>query len=271
LPPNPMRCPHCDSAKSWKIRRSSRKCKACRREWRPGGSPRMVAGFAWGEAAWREFVRCFLRYRTIGAVRLHAGGSAKTVMLASRAVRAAMLADMPPTLSGIVESDETFITGKWSNKRWETRRLGTRRGKGTQKQAVFGLFERGRGVVLAFLVPDVKGRTLRPIVLRHVERGSAVYSDGYQFYQTLPRDGYAHEFVDHNRNEYARGAVTSNGIEGFWGILKRRLAVKGGVQRRYLHLFVAEECWRYNHRNAGEGEAVDLAIAALKEFGGKTY
>ena len=40
-----------------------------------------------------------------------------------------------------------------------------------------------------------------------------------------------------------------NGLEGFWGYLKRRLAAKGGIRKERLPLYLAEYVWRYNHRN----------------------
>ncbi len=45
-----------------------------------------------------------------------------------------------------------------------------------------------------------------------------------------------------------------NGLEGFWGYLKRRLAAKGGIRRERLPLYLAEYVWRYNHRN----DSIDL-------------
>ena len=45
-----------------------------------------------------------------------------------------------------------------------------------------------------------------------------------------------------------RGKNHINGLEGFWGYLKRKLASKGGVRRKYLQLFFSEYVWRYNYR-----------------------
>jgi hypothetical protein len=40
-----------------------------------------------------------------------------------------------------------------------------------------------------------------------------------------------------------------NGIEGFWSYAKNWLYPYRGVPRQYLHLYLAEVCCRYNHRN----------------------
>jgi len=254
-------CPYCQSRKSWEVRRESRKCAACRREW--STRKPLVAGIRADRKAWRSFLVAALRYRTVDAVRLHFRVSRPVLLAMFLATRKAMAADVPATLSGTVEVDETYVSGMWHNKPWSVRRLGTRRGRGTSKQPVFGLRERGRGVVRAFLVPDAKKKTIMPIILSTVEPGSTIYSDGYQLYQETPRHGYAHDYVDHARHEYGRGPVHSNGMEGFWGYLKRRLKTTGGIRRDRLGMFVAEEVWRYNHRNDSEKEKVERLLDFL--------
>jgi len=52
--------------------------------------------------------------------------------------------------------------------------------------------------------------------------------------------------VEHKEKEYVNGKNHINGLEGFWGYLKRKLAAKGGIRRAYLYLFLGEYVWRYN-------------------------
>lgn len=183
-------------------------------------------------------------------------------------LRAVMAHDVPETLSGTVEVDETYIGPQWRNRPWSVRKHGTKKGRGTSKQPVFGIYERDGGIVRAFLVPDVKRRTILPIIIQTVSHGSTIYSDAYQLYQETPKYGYRHAFVDHNQNEFGRGDVHSNGMEGFWGVLKRRLKTTGGIRRDRLHLFVAEEVWRYNHRKLSETEKTERLLGLLKQIGG---
>ena len=42
--------------------------------------------------------------------------------------------------------------------------------------------------------------------------------------------------------------TNKNNIEGFWGILKRKLGCIGGMRRDRLHLFVGEIVWKFNRR-----------------------
>ena len=66
----------------------------------------------------------------------------------------------------------------------------------------------------------------------------------------LAAKGYVHRLVKHHKGEYSDGKGNHiNGLEGFWGYLKRRLAAKGGIRKERLPLYLAEYVWRYNLRN----------------------
>lgn len=261
-----MRCPYCNHAKSWAIRRGARKCKSCRREWKQ--STQILPGIGWSKTVWQIFLVAFLRYKTIRAIRLHIGYSHVTLTKASALVRKVMLADMPQVFSGTVEVDETYIAGTWYNKRWSERKHGTKRGRGTTKQPVFGIFERSRSVVRIWLVPNVQKRTLMPIMKQYIAPGSTIYSDAYQLYQETVQEGYVHAFVDHHQNEYARGDISTNAMEGFWGLLKKRLRSTGGIRRGRLLWYANEEAWRYNHRKLTETEKTEKLLGLLVKFGG---
>ena len=56
--------------------------------------------------------------------------------------------------------------------------------------------------------------------------------------------------TDHSNDEFGKGAVQINGIEGFWGLAKVRLAKFKGLPRHTFHLHFKETEWRYNHRHA---------------------
>jgi transposase-like protein len=54
--------------------------------------------------------------------------------------------------------------------------------------------------------------------------------------------------VDHSKDEFARGKVHLNGIKGFWGMAKVRMAKFKGLPKHTFHLHLKETEWRYNHR-----------------------
>lgn len=70
-----------------------------------------------------------------------------------------MAHDIPPVFEGTVEIGETYLRGSWRNKRKTVRAKGAKRGRGTTKQAVFGILCRN-GPVWAEVVPDVEASTV---------------------------------------------------------------------------------------------------------------
>lgn len=113
-------------------------------------------------------------------------------------------------LSGEVEADETFIGGKARNmhiSKHKRRITGT---GGKDKVAVMGLLERG-GKVRTAIVPSRRKHALQAEVRKHVEAGSALYTDALLSYHGLESE-YAHQVVDHAM-EYVSGKVHTNGLE----------------------------------------------------------
>ena len=177
----------------------------------------------------------------------------------------AMAWDVPEVFSGIVEVDETYMGGKWVNKRKRIRDKGTKRGRGTSKQPVFGIYAR-QGIVWAEIVDDVEAATLLPLIRRQVRKGSIVCSDTFRSYTGVATQGYVHRMVEHGKGEYSDLKGTHiNGLEGFWGYLKRQLAAKGGIRRERIGLYLAEYVWRYNHRKLPVDEQVKKLIKLLRK------
>lgn len=156
--------------------------------------------------------------------------------------------------SGIVEADETFIGRK--------KGVPKRRGTG-HKHAVLSLVERG-GKVKSVHVEDVKASTLIPIVNENIAKEARVMTDdAATYYNKL--DGFAsHETVNHAAEEYVRGDVHTNTVEGYFSIFKR--GMKGVYQHcseKHLHRYLAEFDFRYNNRAALGCEDVQRSERAI--------
>lgn len=188
----------------------------------------------------------------------------KRVLRALLLVRSVMVQDVPEVFSGVVEVDETYLGGQWKNKRKQQRTIATKRGRGTKKTPVFGILCRS-GKVWAEVVPNVEAKTLLPLISQQVKPGSVVCSDTWKSYTGVAAKGYIHRLVEHSNGEYSNGKGNHiNGLEGFWGYLKRKLASKGGIRKERLPLYLAEYVWRYNHRTLSIEEQSERILALLK-------
>jgi len=189
----------------------------------------------------------------------------KRVLRALLKIRMVLAKDIPDIFSGTVEVDETYLGGAWKNKRKVVRDTGTKRGRGTSKQPVFGILCRN-GHVWAEIVENVDEATLLPLITKKVELGSTICSDTWKAYTGIAAKGYVHRLVNHGEGKYSDGKGNHiNGMEGFWGYLKRKLASKGGVTRSRLPLYIAEYVWRYNHRTDLERVKIQKIIHLLEK------
>jgi transposase-like protein len=172
---------------------------------------------------------------------------------------------------GPVEVDETFIYPS-PQKMHRERRLKLQTGERSRKNvSVVGMLERDSRKVRAKLVPNVKRETLQNEILKHVEPGSTVYTDGWIGYENLATRNYVHETVTHI-DEYVRGQVHTQGIENFWSLLKRGL--KGtyvAVEPFHLDRYLDEQVFRYNNRATKDNPLTDADrfVLAVSQISGK--
>jgi transposase len=193
---------------------------------------------------WREIIRWFLLEQSSQKIAIRTSIKILRVLRSLTIIRRALTKDVPGIFSGTVEVDETYLGGQWKNKRKTIRDQGTKRGRGTKKQPVFGILCRN-GTVWAEVVEDVEADTLQPLISKKVSTGSIVCSDTWKAYTGIAARGYVHRLVNHGERQYSDGKGNHiNGMEGFWGYLKRKLASKGGIRREKLPLYLGEYVWR---------------------------
>jgi len=239
------KCPSCQTARPYFLSDGRLKCRACGRRFswtsawvsvrlKPASKARLLDLFVLGVPAYRQ--------------RFRGDTSAKTRERFYRLLRAccAIVEQLREPFKGEVECDESAFGGRWPGKR----------GRGAAgKVLVFGLVQRN-GHVRAMPIADASEANLMRQIQAHTREGSLYYTDGFQAYATLRLRG-EHVVI---RKEKGRpvGRDHINGIEGFWSYAKNWLYPFRGVPRRYFHLYLAEVCYRFNHR------AQDLKPSLLK-------
>lgn len=167
------------------------------------------------------------------------GVTYKTAWRMCRLIRQQLSEDNGP-FSGEVEVDEAYFGGK---------RSGTTGRGAAGKTPVIGMAER-KGQIKAVAVPDIKGKTILPIIRDTVKKGTTVYSDELKIYDGVGYMGYTHKRILHSAGIYVMGDVYTNTVEGFWSLVKRGISgVYHSVSPKYLQHYINEYAFRYNRRN----------------------
>ncbi|MBS1773296.1 MAG: IS1595 family transposase [Bacteroidetes bacterium] len=155
----------------------------------------------------------------------------------------------PEALGGdgvIVETDTTIVGGKVRNmtkkkrkeilkdtpKRWEN------------KTTVSAYVERGGKI--RFDVVD--GNETKPALLKkHVDTTSVLMTDTDKAYKIVGKEYALHETVNHEQDEYVRGAAHTNTIEGAFSLFDRMIiGTYHGVSKKHMQAYCNESVYRYN-------------------------
>ncbi len=268
-------CPHCGSVEN--IRRLQGKshrpglyqCNACREHFTVMvGSvmershiplPKWVLGFHL-MAASKKGISAHQLHRMLGITY-------KSAWFMAMRIRESMR-ELSPNESGplggenkVVEVDETYVGGKARNQK----------GKIPPKEAVVALVERDARV-RSHHVPEVTAKTLRPILVSHIDRKSYLMTDESTVYPTMGREFAGHGTVNHSIEEYVRtgGFHHTNTVEGYFAILKRGIiGTYHHVSQRHLKRYLGEFDFRYNERIALGVDDTERATKAIKGAAGK--
>ena len=108
---------------------------------------------------WKPVINWFVPEQSSEKIAGLTGIERKRVLHALLYVRKALILDVPDIFSGIAGADETYMGGQWKNKKKKERAKGTKRGRGTKKQPVFGIYARN-GLVWAELVDNIDSYSL---------------------------------------------------------------------------------------------------------------
>ena len=263
-------CPHCQSKEAYKltpkadskthVRNGVYKCKKCRKQFT------VTVGTIF-EDSHIPLNKWLIAVYLIGSSKKGISSnqlkrllniSYKSAWFMSHRIRYAMENIFNKKLQGTIEADETYIGGK-------SRRSRNKTGF-ENKTAVVSLVQR-HGQVRSFAVPVVSSKTIKKVLEENISKSAKLMTDELRAYTIVGREFSSHEVVNHSKLEYVRGNVTTNTVEGYFGLLKRGInGTFHHISRQHLKRYLAEFDFRYNLRKLTDAE---IAPLILKGFEGK--
>jgi transposase-like protein len=177
------------------------------------------------------------------------GVTQKTSWFLNHRIRLMLTDKNPELLNEIVEIDETYVGGIEANKHKNKRKPRTGL---NSKTMVLGAIQRG-GKVVTKVIPSTNIENIQQFIKDTVEPNSTMVTDEHHAYNKVG-EKYNHKKVIHSAKEYVRrgeikGDVHTNGIEGYWNILKKQIdGIHHSVSPKHLQRYCNENAFRFNNR-----------------------
>lgn len=247
--PDGFVCPHCGGVGGWEMAGAMWRCAGCRRRVsRTAGTifhgtrtPLTV----WLAAAWYLTTQKN-GVSALGLKRVLGLGSYQTAWAMLHRFRTAMVRPGREMLGGDVEVDESLIGGVKPGKRGRGAA-----GKVLVAIAVEQKSPKGYGRARIEVIPDAKAPRLRAFLLRTVEPGSTILTDGLKSYPGAVGGDYPHKPF----NVASSGMpahVPLPGVHRVASLVKRWLlgTHQGAVEADHIQAYLNEFCFRFNRRRS---------------------
>lgn len=112
------------------------------------------------------------------------------------------------------------------------------------------------------ITTDMNLEAIRDAIYRNIEEGSTIHTDDAPIYDGVGELFYRHDTINHSMRVYSRGAVTTNGIESVFAVLKRGvIGVFHQVSVKHLGRYVQEFAFRLN-----EGHVARKTVDRIDSF-----
>lgn len=163
-------------------------------------------------------------------------------------------------LENIVEVDETYVGGKFSNMNRKRRKELQESGV-DNKVPVMGLLQRDGKAKLTVIGKN----SFKEVVRKHVDKSATVVTDTHLSYQGLNLEFADHGTVNHSQSEYKNGIYYTNSIEGFFSLFKRTIfGTYHQISPKHLHRYCVESSYRFNSRKIKDADRFRVAISNIE-------
>ncbi len=152
---------------------------------------------------------------------------------------------------GEVMADETYIGMKPKNQHKDKKYGIVLNPK--PKTGILGIMEKDGRVFTQIIEHDKPFHSIPNTVKKIVDKNAVLVTDAAGHYGLMEEHFKKHVVINHMLNQYAKDGFSTNKIENYWSTLKRM--IKGThihVSRKHLPKYLAENAFRFVHRNEPE-------------------
>jgi len=131
------------------------------------------------------------------------------------------------------------------------------------KVPVLGILERGGNVrTIALQGKDENATEIRPLLAENIEANSRLISDGHAAYKKIEHHIGKHDVINHDEAYVRYPDIHTNGIEGYWSLLKRGIVgTFHHVSRYRLPMYLGEFEYRFNHRDQTDADRFENLLS----------
>lgn len=169
-------------------------------------------------------------------------------------IRKLMLTTDGQKMMGVVEADETYISGNPKNKHaWQQ----TKDNSKNRTKGILAMVERN-GKVVTSTIDNASLSQISTPISKNVDRSATLITDSHGSYKFIGKTFFEHIAIKHtnsrNKVEYrTKGFKHTNSVEGFFAHLKRTISgTHITVSIQHLQAYANECAFRYTYRNMGQ-------------------
>ncbi len=231
-------CPSCHNDDFYLLSRNRLKCKRCRYEFRPLAKTKFsLLNIPFSR--WLHIIKKFELDVSPQKASAEVQLSYKTTLKAYNILRNTiidMLAYMDPNIE-----EEVISAGRDYTSISDT----AKSGRGHEQPVVFGIVENENNVTVD-IVKKISAKEIMKHPIKKARRGSIVYTDKWNGYDTLLFCGY--QQVKKYSHGFKNETVLIDKKGGFWNFAVKQLIKPHVLSKERFIFYIKEMEWRYNHQ-----------------------
>ena len=192
------------------------------------------------------------------------GTTQRTAWFVQQRIRWALKNNTIEKFKGDVEVDETYLGGKETNKHKNKKNDNQTL---DNKMAVVGVLNRKGGLAMKY-INKTNIRNIKPILDKHIDLANcSLFTDESALYK-----GYKRKTTNHSKGEYVKDEAHTNGIEGTFGLFKRRIyGIHHQITRQHIEKYISSFMFYFNNKAFKINERFENAMMSMFSNNNLTY